>query len=65
MALELGDVRYWMISGKHMFALSFSGFDPSATLAVRCGNDFDADFGPYQTTDLSGYDIVFRAWGRP
>jgi hypothetical protein len=22
--------------------------DPSATLAVRCGNGFDADFSPYQ-----------------
>ena len=24
----LGDVRYWMNSGKHLLALSFSGFDP-------------------------------------
>jgi putative tryptophan/tyrosine transport system substrate-binding protein len=56
MALELCDVRCWMNSGKHLLNLSSSGFDPSATLAVRCGNDFDADFGPYQMTDLSGYD---------
>ena len=28
MALELCDVRYWMNSGKHMLALSFSVFDP-------------------------------------
>jgi hypothetical protein len=31
MALELGDVRYWMNSGKHMLALSFSVFDPQET----------------------------------
>jgi hypothetical protein len=24
----LGDVRYWVNSGKHMLAWSFSGFDP-------------------------------------
>ena len=28
MALELGDVRYWMNSGRHMLAASFSGLDP-------------------------------------
>jgi putative ABC transport system substrate-binding protein len=27
MALELGDVRYWMNSGKHMLAVSYSAFD--------------------------------------
>src|SRR5713101_5317561 len=27
----LGNVRYWMNSGKHMLALSFSGFDPEQT----------------------------------
>jgi hypothetical protein len=27
----LGNVRYWMNSGKHMLALSFSGFDPRQT----------------------------------
>ena len=27
----LGKVRYWMNSGKHMLALSFSGFDPNPT----------------------------------
>jgi hypothetical protein len=27
----LGDVRYWENSGKHMLALSFSGFDPKRT----------------------------------
>ena len=29
MALELGDVRYWMNSGKHVLTLSFSVFDPN------------------------------------
>ena len=29
-----------------------SAFDPSATLAVHCGNGFDADFSPYQSTRL-------------
>jgi hypothetical protein len=27
--------------------------DPTATLAVHCGNDFDAGFSPYQSTRLS------------
>jgi hypothetical protein len=27
--------------------------DPTATLAVRCGNGFDAGFSPYQSTRLS------------
>jgi hypothetical protein len=30
-----------------------SGFDPSATLAVHCGNGFNAGFSPYQSTRLS------------
>jgi hypothetical protein len=28
-------------------------FDPTATLAVHCGNGFDAGFNPYQSTRLS------------
>jgi hypothetical protein len=27
--------------------------DPSATLAMHCGNDFDAGFDPYQSARLS------------
>jgi hypothetical protein len=27
--------------------------DPTATLAVHCGNSFDADSSPYQSTRLS------------
>ena len=30
----LGDVRCWVNSGKHLLSLSFSGFDPTATLAA-------------------------------
>ena len=30
----LGNVRYWVNSGRHVLALSFSGFDPEADLAV-------------------------------
>jgi hypothetical protein len=29
----LSNVRYWMNSGKHMLALSFSEFDPIETMA--------------------------------
>jgi hypothetical protein len=30
-----------------------SAYDPKQTLAVRCGNDFDAGFSPYRSTRLS------------
>jgi hypothetical protein len=30
----LGDVRCWVNSGKHLLALSFSGFDPHRTSAI-------------------------------
>jgi hypothetical protein len=33
MALKLGDVRYWMNSGKHVLTLSFSVFDPKRSWA--------------------------------
>jgi hypothetical protein len=33
-----------------------SVFDPSATLAVHCGNGFDARLEPYQSTRLSRYN---------
>src|SRR6202521_4995636 len=32
--------------------------DPSATLAVHCGNGLDAGFSPYQGTRLSPYNAV-------
>jgi hypothetical protein len=31
----LGDVRYWVNSGKHLLALTFSGFDPKQTFGSR------------------------------
>jgi hypothetical protein len=30
-----------------------SANDPERTLAVHCGNDFDAGFSPYRSTRLS------------
>jgi hypothetical protein len=30
-----------------------AAIDPLATLAVRCGNGFDAGFSPYQSARLS------------
>jgi hypothetical protein len=35
-----------------------SAFDPKRTLGVHRGNDFDADFSPYQCTRLSRYNAV-------
>jgi len=32
--------------------------DPTATLAVHCGNGFDAGFSPYQSARLSRYNAV-------
>ena len=32
--------------------------DPTATLAVQCGNGFDAGFSLYQSTRLSRYNGV-------
>jgi hypothetical protein len=32
--------------------------DPTATLAVHCGNDFDVGFSPYQSTRLKRYDAI-------
>ena len=39
----------WILAGDGL-----SAFDPTATLAVHCGNGFDAGFSPYQSTRLSG-----------
>jgi hypothetical protein len=30
-----------------------SAYDPSATLALHCGNGFDAGFSPYQSARLN------------
>jgi hypothetical protein len=45
--------RYGVESGNLVLALSLTGYDPTATLAVHCGNGFDAGFGPYRSTRLS------------
>jgi hypothetical protein len=47
--------RYWTNNGQRE-APGLNGSaanDPQATLAVHCGNDFDAGFSPYQGTRLS------------
>jgi hypothetical protein len=33
-------------------------FDPQETLAVHCGNGFDAGLSPYQSTRFSRYNTV-------
>jgi hypothetical protein len=38
----------WILAGDGL-----SAYDPTATLAVHCGNGFDAGFSPYQSTRLS------------
>jgi hypothetical protein len=38
----------WILVGDGL-----SANDPTATLAVHCGNGFDADFSPYQSARLS------------
>jgi hypothetical protein len=42
-------------SGQKLILASdgLSAFDPKQTLAVHCGNGFDADLSPYQSTRLS------------
>jgi hypothetical protein len=35
-----------------------SQFDPTATLAVQCGNGFHGGFRPYQCARLNRYDAV-------
>jgi hypothetical protein len=35
-----------------------SAFDPTATLAVHCGNRFDAGFSLFQSTRLNRYDAL-------
>ncbi len=47
--------RYWVHSG-HCSVLALNGLsanDPTATLAVHCGNGFDVGFRPYQSTRLN------------
>src|ERR1017187_6594990 len=48
-------VRYWGNSGQIwiLTRVGLSANEPTATLAVHCGNRFDAVFSPYQSTRLS------------
>jgi len=52
--------RYWGNNGQKWILgrAGLSAFDPTATLAVHCGNGFDAGFTPYQSTRLSRYNAV-------
>jgi hypothetical protein len=48
-------VAYWSNNGQRS-VLTLDGYaaiDPQRSLAVHCGNGFDADFSPYQSTRLS------------
>jgi hypothetical protein len=40
-----------------------SANDPTATLAVHCGNGFEAGFSPYQSTRLNRKHASSRAKG--
>jgi hypothetical protein len=44
---DLGDVRCWVNSGKHLLSLSFSGFDPTQTLRRHSAGDT-----PVETSQL-------------
>jgi hypothetical protein len=45
---------YWTNNGQPRTSalISYAANDPLATLAVHCGNGFDASFSPYQSTRL-------------
>ena len=49
------NVRYWSNSGQRWILArdGLSANDPTATLAVHCGNGFGAGFSLYQSTRLS------------
>jgi hypothetical protein len=47
------DVRFRGQSGKHVLIASFSGFDPTETLAAPSGIAFEAGFNPYQRACLN------------
>ena len=50
-----------MAHSGHRLVRCMSAFDPKRTLAVHCGNGFDADFNLYQSTRLSRYSAGSRA----
>jgi len=49
-------VAYWTNNGQRttLGLNKYAANDPTATLAVHCGNGFDVGFSPYQNTRLSG-----------
>jgi hypothetical protein len=53
-------VRYWSNSGQRWILArdGLSAFDPKRTLAVHCGNVFNAGFSPYRSARLSRYNAV-------
>ena len=51
------NVRFQGWSGRHLLIVSISEFDPTATLAVHCGNG--CRFQPYQSTSLGRYNPHF------
>ena len=55
-------VAYWTDNGqKAALGLDLSAvIDPTATLAVHCGNGFDPGFSRYQSTRLTRYGVSCR-----
>jgi len=53
-------VRFWTKADKTAFSArdGLSAYDPTATLAVHCGNGFDGGFSPYQCARLSRYNAA-------
>src|SRR5450759_807142 len=64
------DVRYWSNSRQRWILArdSLSAYDPSATLAVHCGNGFDAGFSPIKvlvkTDTMPSPELGGGSWGR-
>jgi hypothetical protein len=54
--------RYWAYSGHRRISARVSSVahDPKQTLGVHRGNDFDADFSPYQCTRLLACLFAFN-----
>jgi hypothetical protein len=55
-------VRYWSNSRQRWILArdGLSANDPTATLAVQCGNGFDPGFSRYQSTRLTRYGVSCR-----
>jgi hypothetical protein len=46
--------------GRFLASCGLSAYDPKRTLGVHRGNDFDADFSPYQCTRLLACLFAFN-----